>query len=146
MDKPVRRGPKKGVILLRGTADKPIIFMLIGLSTMLMLILVRSIYRMIELSGGWSGTVISTQWLFGSSALPLLFMGKELVIVKQMCLMVPWLPRRCLRLICYIPVCCFGDRTQSRRILVRWCIDRGCGDGANRERGKGRKRGRVRRN
>lgn len=38
MDKPMRRDREKGVILLRGTADKPIICMLIGLSTVLMLL------------------------------------------------------------------------------------------------------------
>jgi len=91
VDKQVRRDREneKGDILLRGTADKPIICMLIGLSTMLILLFIRSIYRMIELSGGWSGTVISTQWLFGSSALPFPFVGKALMIVKQTCLMVP---------------------------------------------------------
>lgn len=116
------RGPEKGVILLRGTVDKPTICILIGLSTMLMLLFIRSIYRMIELSGGWSGTVISTQWLFGSSALPLPFVTKELMKVKQTCLMVPWLFRRCLRSISSILVCCFGNRTKIKRILVRWRI------------------------
>ena len=51
----MRRDREKGGILLRGTADKPIICMLIGLSTMLMFIFIRSTNRMIELSGGWSG-------------------------------------------------------------------------------------------
>ncbi|KAI0263790.1 hypothetical protein BC834DRAFT_971152 [Gloeopeniophorella convolvens] len=27
-------------------------------------LLVRSVYRTVELSGGWDGTIISTQWLF----------------------------------------------------------------------------------
>jgi len=38
--------------------------MLIGLSAMLICLLIRSTYRMIELAGGWNGRVISTQWLF----------------------------------------------------------------------------------
>ncbi|KAI0321512.1 RTA1-domain-containing protein [Amylostereum chailletii] len=38
--------------------------MLAGMTLMTIFIFIRSIYRTIELSDGWSGTVISTQWLF----------------------------------------------------------------------------------
>ncbi|KAH8980851.1 hypothetical protein EDB86DRAFT_508972 [Lactarius hatsudake] len=40
--------------------------MITGLSTMTILLLIRSIYRTIELSDGWTGTIISTQWLFNA--------------------------------------------------------------------------------
>jgi len=62
---------EKGILPPRGTIDKPLVRMLIGLSIMAALLLIRSIYRMVELSGGWRGKVISIQWLFGSSAYPL---------------------------------------------------------------------------
>jgi hypothetical protein len=67
-DRPMRRNHEKGIILPRGMMDWPITFMLIGLSGMLLLILFRSMYRMMELSGGWSGPIIATQWLFGPFA------------------------------------------------------------------------------
>ncbi|KAI0310094.1 RTA1 like protein, partial [Amylostereum chailletii] len=38
--------------------------MLAGMTLMTIFIFVRSIYRSIELSDGWTGAVISTQWLF----------------------------------------------------------------------------------
>jgi hypothetical protein len=41
--------------------------MLIGMSVVIILLLIRSIYRMVELSGGWRGKVIAIQWLFGPS-------------------------------------------------------------------------------
>jgi len=63
LDKPFQR--ENGVVLPRGKMDRPITLMLIGLSAMLVLLLTRSVYRLIELSNGWTGTVISTQWLFG---------------------------------------------------------------------------------
>jgi hypothetical protein len=47
--------------------DKNLALMAVGVSTMTSLLLVRSTYRIIELSGGWSGPIISTQWLFSSS-------------------------------------------------------------------------------
>ncbi|KAI9433917.1 RTA1-domain-containing protein [Lactarius indigo] len=40
--------------------------MITGLSTMTIFFLIRSVYRTIELSGGWSGKIISTQWLFNA--------------------------------------------------------------------------------
>ena len=63
LHKPFQR--ENGAVLPRGTMDRPITLMLIGLSSMLVLLLARSVYRLIELSNGWTGTVISTQWLFG---------------------------------------------------------------------------------
>jgi hypothetical protein len=35
---------------------------------MVLLLVIRSIYRAIELSDGWRGKVISTQWFFGTSS------------------------------------------------------------------------------
>jgi hypothetical protein len=70
LDWPIRRDSGKGNILPRGTMDWPIVFMIIGLWGMLMLVLLRSMYRMMELSQGWTGPVISTQWLFGLFAFP----------------------------------------------------------------------------
>jgi hypothetical protein len=66
LDRPMQRIRENGVILPRGTIDRPITLMLISLFAMLVFLLTRSIYRLIELSNGWTGTVISTQWLFGS--------------------------------------------------------------------------------
>jgi hypothetical protein len=65
LDRPMQRIRDDGVILPRGAMERPIRLMLIGLSAMLVLLLTRSIYRLIELSDGWTGKVISTQWLFG---------------------------------------------------------------------------------
>ncbi|KAI0255341.1 RTA1 like protein-domain-containing protein [Lactifluus subvellereus] len=47
-----------------GTVNTSTKRMLFGMSVMTVLLLTRSIYRTIELSGGWDGKVISTQWLF----------------------------------------------------------------------------------
>jgi hypothetical protein len=58
---------EKGVSPPRGTVDEPMKRMLIGMSVMIVLLLIRSIYRMVELSGGWRGKVIAIQWLFGPS-------------------------------------------------------------------------------
>jgi len=66
-DRPMRSIREKGVSLPRGTVDKPMRRMLIGMSVMIILLLIRSIYRMVELSGGWRGKVIAIQWLFGAS-------------------------------------------------------------------------------
>jgi len=65
LDRPVRRIRENNITLPPGTMDRPITLMLIGLSAMLVLLITRSVYRLIELSDGWTGTVISTQWLFG---------------------------------------------------------------------------------
>ena len=65
LDRPVQRIHDNGAILPRGAMERPITLMLIGLSAMLALLFTRSIYRLVELSDGWTGRVISTQWLFG---------------------------------------------------------------------------------
>ena len=88
LDRPMQRIRYNGVILPRGTMERPIRLMLIGLSAMLVLLFTRSIYRLIELSDGWTGKVISTQWLFGLFACPL-YSWTEMLITKQTCLMVP---------------------------------------------------------
>ncbi|KAI0303352.1 RTA1-domain-containing protein [Multifurca ochricompacta] len=63
LDRPSRHSGKKGADP-RSTVDMPMAYMLIGMSAMTIFLLIRSIYRTIELSGGWNGKVISTQWLF----------------------------------------------------------------------------------
>jgi len=40
--------------------------MIIGVFVIVSLLLVRSIYRITGISEGWGGTVLSTQWMFGS--------------------------------------------------------------------------------
>jgi hypothetical protein len=75
----MRRIRDSGVVLPRGAMERPIALMLICLAAMLVLLLTRSIYRLIELSNGWTGTVISTQWLFGPFACPLHFWTEMLI-------------------------------------------------------------------
>jgi hypothetical protein len=72
LDRPMRSIREKGVVLPRGTVDRPMKLMLIGMSVMIVLLLIRSIYRMVELSGGWRGKVIAIQWLFSPSSCRLL--------------------------------------------------------------------------
>ena len=52
---------------MRGVADGNIRLMILGLSAMTTFLLIRSMYRTVELSDGWTGVIISTQWLFSSS-------------------------------------------------------------------------------
>ena len=66
-DRPMRSIREKGVSLPRGTVDKSMQLMLIGMSIMIILLLIRSVYRIVQLSGGWRGKVMAIQWLFGSS-------------------------------------------------------------------------------
>jgi len=63
-DRPRRYIRESGVSHPRGTVDKPMKYMLSAMAVMVILLVIRSIYRTIELSDGWTGTVISTQWLF----------------------------------------------------------------------------------
>jgi RTA1 like protein len=56
------------VIPQRGTVGRKMRHMIFGMSVITVLLLIRSVYRTIELSGGWNGKVISTQWLFGQFA------------------------------------------------------------------------------
>ena len=39
--------------------------MLLGMSTMTILLFIRSIYRTAELANGWDGEIINTEWPFG---------------------------------------------------------------------------------
>ena len=66
-DRPIPRAHERGVNYTRGVADRNIKLMIIGLSAMTTFLLIRSIYRTVELSDGWTGVIISTQWLFSSS-------------------------------------------------------------------------------
>ena len=75
LDRPTRRSRESGIIHPRGIVDKSMKYMLIGMSAMVTLLLIRSVYRTIELSGGWSGKVVSTQWLFSSSSISLPMYG-----------------------------------------------------------------------
>jgi hypothetical protein len=89
LDRPRRRIRERDVVLPRGTVDKPMKWMLIAMSAMVTLLLVRSTYRTIELSNGWNGKVISTQWLFSSFSYPCLHaFNTEVLMIEQTCLMV----------------------------------------------------------
>jgi len=66
LDRPSQTILENGVFLQHGTLDGSIKSMLIGVFIMVFLLLIRSIYRIIGISEGWGGTVLSTQWLFGS--------------------------------------------------------------------------------
>ena len=39
--------------------------MLLGMSIMTICLFIRSVYRTAELSDGWNGTIITTEWPFG---------------------------------------------------------------------------------
>jgi len=65
-DRPIRRAQEGGAKNTRGVADRNVRLMILGLSTMTTFLLTRSIYRTVELSGGWDGVIISTEWLFDS--------------------------------------------------------------------------------
>jgi len=64
LDRPRRHIRESGISHPRGTVNKPMKFMLFALGIMVILLVIRSIYRTVELSNGWTGNVISTQWLF----------------------------------------------------------------------------------
>jgi len=55
---------ENGVFLQRGTLDGSIKKMLIGVFVIVALLLIRVIYRIVGISEGWGGTVLSTQWMF----------------------------------------------------------------------------------
>jgi ABC-type uncharacterized transport system YnjBCD permease subunit len=67
-DRPRRHIRESGISHPRGTVNKPTKFMLSAMGIMVVLLIIRSIYRTVELSDGWTGKVISTQWLFGTSS------------------------------------------------------------------------------
>ncbi|KZT30560.1 RTA1 like protein [Neolentinus lepideus HHB14362 ss-1] len=77
LDRPVRKartraqqgssttlGEHGGPPPIRGTVDRRLSMMIFGLGLSTLLIFIRSIYRTIELSNGWSGRIISTQVYF----------------------------------------------------------------------------------
>jgi hypothetical protein len=66
-DRPVRSIREKGGSLPRGTIGSLMKRMLIGMTIMIILLLIRSTYRIVQLSGGFNGKVIKIQWLFGPS-------------------------------------------------------------------------------
>jgi len=59
---------ESGVSHPRGTVDKPMKYMLFALAVMVVALSIRSMYRTVELSNGWTGKVISTEWLFSASS------------------------------------------------------------------------------
>jgi len=63
-DRPRRQICESGISHPRGTVYKPMKLMLSAMVVMVILLVIRSIYRTVELSNGWTGKVISTQWLF----------------------------------------------------------------------------------
>jgi hypothetical protein len=63
--------------------DKNLALMAVGVSTMTSLLLVRSTYRIIELSGGWSGPIISTRG-FSVRLLTITSRRKMLTIVRSL--------------------------------------------------------------
>jgi hypothetical protein len=65
----------------RGVLDRNIRLQILGISIMTSVLLIRSIYRTVELAGGWSGKIISTQWLFSSFLLNNLLPLQVLIIV-----------------------------------------------------------------
>ncbi|OCH85658.1 RTA1-domain-containing protein [Obba rivulosa] len=62
LDKPFKRGDAPAVKAYN--LDKKKKLMLLELTISSVLIYIRSIYRTIELANGWTGVIISTQWLF----------------------------------------------------------------------------------
>ncbi|KAF8266590.1 RTA1 like protein-domain-containing protein, partial [Lactarius quietus] len=65
-DRPIRHFHDGGVVNRRGEVDRNLGQMILGISTMTTLLVIRSIYRTVELSDGWTGVIISTQWLFNT--------------------------------------------------------------------------------
>ena len=91
-DPPIRHSNEGGVIKYRGVVDRDLGLMILSLSTITWVLLLRSVYRTIELSEGWTGAIISTQWLFSSSCWTIYCRRKVLIIVHSsiwMRLMVP---------------------------------------------------------
>ena len=90
LDRPRRHIRESGVSHPRGTVDKPMKCMLFAMVVMVFVLVIRSIYRTIELSDGWSGKVISTQWLFSTSSHFHIhaWEDRSADIIEQTCLMV----------------------------------------------------------
>jgi RTA1 like protein len=99
-----------------GAMDLPIRRMLFAMFIVTILLYIRAIYRVVGLSQGFGGKVISTEWLFGSSARHSLCLDTRRLMVIQLYLMAAWLYRRCLRSSCSTPVHCWSDRTKLWRM------------------------------
>jgi len=63
-DRPVRRSAPVPGEIPRGTTDSRLKRMLQAMFIMTVLIVIRTIYRVIEFVDGWDGTIISTEWIF----------------------------------------------------------------------------------
>lgn len=57
---------KPAEMYYRADFTKRVKWMTISVAAMTLLILIRSVYRAIELAGGYNGKVAATQWLFGA--------------------------------------------------------------------------------
>lgn len=75
-DRPIRR-----INNFRGVVDRNLGLQILGLVLMTIVLLIRSIYRIVELAGGWDGKIIATQWLFSSSMPNNLLLPQVLIIV-----------------------------------------------------------------
>jgi len=64
VDRPVRRSAPVPGEIPRGTTDSRLKRMLQAMFVMTILIVIRTIYRVIEFVDGWNGTIISTEWIF----------------------------------------------------------------------------------
>ena len=73
--------PIRNINSFRGVMDRNISLQILGITIMTTFLLIRSVYRTIELAGGWDGTIIRTQWLFSSSMLNNLLPPQVLIIV-----------------------------------------------------------------
>ncbi|KAI0034886.1 RTA1 like protein [Vararia minispora EC-137] len=60
-DKPLR---KSGSLAVHGPLSLRLRWLIHGMSIMLGLFLIRSLYRVVELSGGWGGPMLDVQWAF----------------------------------------------------------------------------------
>jgi hypothetical protein len=85
LDRPSRSILENGALPPRDTLDGSIKTMIIGVFIIVFkfLLLIRSIYRIARISEGWSGAVLSTQWLFGSFLCPLFPDTEILTLAKQ---------------------------------------------------------------
>ncbi|KAG8740041.1 hypothetical protein FRC10_004799 [Ceratobasidium sp. 414] len=66
LDRPARRTPIQRLEVIRGwaTVPKGVVWMLAALAFATFFILIRSVYRTIELTDGWNGQIISTEKWF----------------------------------------------------------------------------------
>ncbi|KAI0026999.1 RTA1-like protein, partial [Vararia minispora EC-137] len=61
-DRPLRLGP--GVPQKRTETSARTKLLLLGMVLMTVFLFIRSIYRTVELAGGWKGSIITTEWYF----------------------------------------------------------------------------------